>query len=151
MHSTEFFEGLRTVNVQVWGFFVDLLLTVFLAFPCFSMTSPAFLAFPCFSSLFRGCSRSCVFCFSVLVLLFLAFHCFFVNVYVSYLFCSLCAWFVLPGFSPLDRRCDPLHATPRYPSFCPASFRNGVVSGAKESSTRRPPQYPRSGRSCQKG
>ena len=49
MHSTEFFEGLRTVNVQVWGFFVDLLLTVFLAFPCFSMTSPAFLAFPCFS------------------------------------------------------------------------------------------------------
>ena len=62
--------------------------------------------FSCFSSLL--CDLSC---FSLLLiaflrllplfLLFLAFHCFFVNAFCSYFSCSLCAWLVLPGFSPL--------------------------------------------------
>ena len=72
--------------------FVDLLLAAFLAFPCFSMTSPAFLLSFLLIAGFCPCSRFCSFCFSVFVLLFLASLC-----CCSFCSCSLCAWFVLAG------------------------------------------------------
>ena len=72
--------------------FFDLLPTAFLAFPCFSMTSPALLAFPCFSSLSCGCSRcffafSAVLCLSCFSLLYIASLW---MLYVSFFSCSLC-------------------------------------------------------------
>ena len=72
------------VVVSEFGEMLDLLLAAFLAFPCFSMTSPAFLSSHCFSVVAPG------FLFFLLFYACFAFRCFCVNAFV-YFSRSLCA------------------------------------------------------------